>query len=133
MEPHQANEYTAEVTRLKALADWWAEQAEHIAWDHRQLRWFYLAGGPLALAAGIWDWRAGAGVAALCTLAWIQGNWLCTVHRWEYTYNLREARRDLWALRKSHMRAAPVPLGEPPAPTQLPPHPRRATVRPRTD
>jgi hypothetical protein len=124
MEGQQRQRTKAEVQRLESLAAWWAEQAAHIERDRLQLRWFYWGGGPAAALVGFgWDWRAGLGILGLAALAWIQGTWLCQVHRLEYAYNLREARRDLWQSRKALLRSQRTKVGGSRSVSHLPPHP----------
>jgi hypothetical protein len=94
-----------EVRRLESLAAWWAEQAEHIERDRVHLRYLWAAALPLTLGASyFWNWRFGLGVIAVTALGYVQGIYLCTVHRWEYAYNLREARRDLWTARMTALK-----------------------------
>lgn len=95
----------AEVRRLESLAAWWTEQAAHIERDRYRLRYLWAACVPLTLIATyIWGWRAGLGVIAVTVLGYVQGMYLCQVHRWEYNYNVREARRDLWTARTTALR-----------------------------
>lgn len=95
----------AEVRRLESLAAWWAEQAEHIERDRAHLRYLWAACVPLTvLATYFGNWRFGLGAIAVTALGYVQGIYLCTVHRWEYNYNMREARRDLWTARTVALR-----------------------------
>lgn len=117
----------AEIRRLESLAAWWAEQAEHIERDRKRLRFLWAAAVPsCAVVTYMWDWRFGLGVVGVTALGYVQGIYLCTVHRWEYAYNIREARRDLWAARTTALRR---PKRQRLTHTNfVPPHPQQSSV-----